>query len=198
MRVQAPHAAQQLVSAPRWPRSLRGALKSELPAPPGVEQQTTARPLGRLLVGGCAVVLGGTIYLLFRPRSLLLFRWVEALGLSDFLHAIRSSWAPVRPWLPDWVVFSLPGGLWVLGLRLYLDTVWAGASGARAHIGVSLALVGGLGSEIAQALGWLPGCADLGDAALYSLGAILPSAAWWLRRAVGPHGVRPPAGQVSQ
>ena len=54
------------------------------------------------------VSIGGCIYLLQRTTGLLMFRIIDFLGLTDVVASWRSS---VMQW-PEFIVFSLPGGLW--------------------------------------------------------------------------------------
>jgi len=65
------------------------------------------------------LLLGGGIYLLFRSKSLWMFAWAEALGWEGALTAAREWARPARPWLPDWVLFSLPTALYYLSVLNY-------------------------------------------------------------------------------
>ncbi len=108
---------------------------------------------------GAAVVsllAGTTLYVGGRPPTLRLFQWTKALGLGAPVELMRAVLAPTVAVLPDWVVYSLPFGLWVLSLTLLLrDTRWA-----------AVGLILGLGAELAQLLGAAPGTFDPTDLAV--------------------------------
>ena len=56
------------------------------------------------------LVLGSLIYVLFRHESLLVFDWLEHLGVDAYVQALR---ARCDHWeLPSWVAYSVPDGLW--------------------------------------------------------------------------------------
>lgn len=66
--------------------------------------------------------IGGMIYLGYRSTSLLMFRWVNTLGLDNTINNFRSI---VKHYpIPDWVMYSLPDGLWILSYMLLIDTIW--------------------------------------------------------------------------
>lgn len=68
--------------------------------------------------------LGGTIYLLFRSEHLLMFRWVESIGMYDLLSQMRLSAGFLRHELPDWVIFSFPNSLWFYSLLSFVHWIW--------------------------------------------------------------------------
>ena len=121
----------------------------------------------RITASALALIAGGMIYILGRPRTLLLF-WVAdhigLLGTFDELRALLS----LEGW-PDWAVYSLPGGLWSLSYLLLTDVL---ASRLSTFKRVSLAgvipMVGVL-SELFQEVGWLPGTYDQADLFFYLL-----------------------------
>ena len=43
------------------------------------------------IVSFLLLVLGGSIYLLFRPKTLLMFKWVDSLGLSEYIDQLRDT-----------------------------------------------------------------------------------------------------------
>lgn len=110
------------------------------------------------------VLAGATIYLLWRPRSLLVFGWLGALGLSPAVEAARGLAAPVEPHVPPWVLLSAPDGLWVYALMSALVLIWEGAgtrTGLRGWVGLAAAI--SLGGELLQGIAALPGTFDPGD-----------------------------------
>lgn len=57
------------------------------------------------------MLLGTLIYLLFRPKSILIFDYLKVLHLEEFVNIWRSQLKAFKP--SDWIIFSLPGGLWL-------------------------------------------------------------------------------------
>lgn len=97
-------------------------------------------------------LIGAATYLLFRTPSLLAFRWVETVGLSDQLMAIRGHVSSVR--LPNWFLYSLPDGIWVYATTSWMAIIW---QGKKSWAWITIAVLLAVGSEIGQAFGIVPG-----------------------------------------
>lgn len=117
---------------------------------------------------GAPLLVGATIYLLWRPDSLLAFRWATALGLSGQVQSLRSFCAAL-PSPSDVAVYSLPGGLWLFALVLTLGSVWLQQPGLSASIWLAVPITVAVGSEIGQLQGWVLGTFDPLDLLVYSL-----------------------------
>ena len=111
------------------------------------------------------VSIGGCIYLMQRTTGLLMFRIIDFLGLTDVVATLR---AYAMQW-PEFVVFSLPGGLWSASYVLLADAVFAGQSNLIRLSWGSLIPMIGVVSELLQALGLCPGTADWQDAVCYGV-----------------------------
>ena len=111
------------------------------------------------------VSIGGCIYLMQRTTGLLMFRIIDFLGLTDVVATLR---AYAMQW-PEFVVFSLPGGLWSASYVLLADAVFAGQSNLIRLLWGSLIPMIGVVSELLQALGLCPGTADWQDAVCYGV-----------------------------
>ena len=111
------------------------------------------------------VSIGGCIYLMQRTTGLLMFRIIDFLGLTDVVATLR---AYAMQW-PEFVVFSLPGGLWSASYVLLADAVFAGQSNLIRLSWGSLIPMIGVVSELLQALGLCPGTADWQDAICYGV-----------------------------
>lgn len=103
------------------------------------------------------------IYLVFRADNIIGYRLVYNLGLSGMLDSIRTALGGVN--LPEFVVYSLPDGLWLVSYMLLVDSllpqhptkpIWIIALPANA-----------IASEIAQSWHLLPGNFDVWDLACY-------------------------------
>ena len=119
----------------------------------------------KAVLGIILLVVGGSIYLLQRTTSLLMFQVVDGLGLMPPVNSLR---ATVAEW-PDFFVFSLPGGLWAASYILLADAVFAGQPKLMRLAWASLIPMIGLVSELLQAVGLCPGTADWQDALCYGL-----------------------------
>lgn len=114
----------------------------------------------------CHVILplfaGGLIYVLFRSSDIMMFRWIEHLGLSQFIDSLRLEFSRIKNWIPSWIYFSLPDGLWVYSFTSVLLLIWNG----RINILVVLPLLLAALIEIGQRFRWYPGTFDIVDLAL--------------------------------
>ena len=127
-------------------------------------RRRSARPSTRgIVVAGTAAVvvtfpllIGGAIYLGFRTDDLLMFRAAERAGLDGIVAGYRSAVAPLRSALPDWVVFSLPNGLWSLSLVSLFGLLWRHEqrTAAVAMVGASVFTIL---PELLQAVRVVPG-----------------------------------------
>lgn len=124
------------------------------------------------LIGGIASLLtGATIYLLFRSKTLLGFKLLSGIGAEPWADRMRSYAADVT--LPDVVVYSLPGGLWSLGYILIIDSLFSNQTRSTRIAWASVIPLLGVGSEVLQAIGLLPGVFDTLDLVFYALPFIL-------------------------
>lgn len=110
-----------------------------------------------------SLVAGSAIYILFRPTSLLMFQWFNAIGLMGKIEALRNN-PPIEAYrLPPWVIFSLPFALWVLSYMLCIETIWWRSRSHWRDLWFWCVAVVSIVSEFCQLLGVLPGTFDLAD-----------------------------------
>lgn len=136
---------ERLTSRPQAQVEARGPLFRGV-APTMFAMASTVLPL----------LLGGGIYILWRSPGLLMFRWLESFHLGWLVSSARGSHLvqSIRP--AQWVLFSLPNALWVLSLVTAAGLLWGGTRATNA-LAVGIAALIGVGAEVAQALGLLPG-----------------------------------------
>mgnify|MGYP006971705643 CR=1 FL=1 len=127
------------------------------------------------------ILVGGLIYLAFRDTSLLMFRWAGWVGLDVVIDAMRVYTLPHRPSVPDWILFSVPDGVWVFACTAFFARLWHdGHWFFRAFwIGMGPALA--IGGELGQLpfIGLVPGTFDPADLVFY---VACTAAALWLVR----------------
>ncbi|MDB4488911.1 hypothetical protein N9017_02220 [Akkermansiaceae bacterium] len=115
----------------------------------------------KTVLGIVSIAVGGIIYIIWREQSLLMFEWFDLIGLSYFIGSIRY-FGTLIGYPPEWVVFSLPNALWVLGGFLLFFSIWEKESFER-NIWLVLFSTIAIGSEIAQLIGFIPGTYDSVD-----------------------------------
>ena len=119
------------------------------------------------------VTLAGGIYILFRHESLLLFDGLQHLHLLPLVSQLRTVTVPLGATLPNWVLFSLPDGLWLLSYLLFIRRIWAGSSVGALQFWTGAGFVLSIGHELSQAAGWAMGTFDWMDLVAYSVAALV-------------------------
>lgn len=115
--------------------------------------------------------LGIMIYLLYRPESLLVFKIVDALGLSHVIDNLRLSFSGFL--LPPIFINSFPAGLWTAS---YLMMMYASTKFHIRRIRLMLALplpIMAIVLEFMQLLEWCPGTFDIYDLICYAIPLII-------------------------
>ena len=122
-------------------------------------------------------VLGTAIYVALRSPRLQLVMWISTWKGSEMVDRLRAFTAGLRSRSPEWVVYSVPDGLWcyaatAASLLLWIDVVDRPSS--RLLL-VSLGLLAACGLEVFQATGVIAGTGDPLDVVCAIAGA---TAAW--------------------
>ena len=119
----------------------------------------------KLSLGIVLLLVGGMTYLLFRPRTLLMFHVADYLGLSPVIDRIREGMTDA--WLPEFIVYSLPGALWSAAYLLTVDCFLYGQSVRTRLVATSIIPLIGAASEVLQLTGMVPGTFDGWDLLCY-------------------------------
>ena len=117
------------------------------------------------------VLLGGLVYLLYRPKNIILFEVLNKLGGSTTVDMVRNKVEYVH--LPDFVVYSLPAGLWTAS---FLMAMYLCIRQQNKRIKLSLALplpVSAVVLEFMQLFGLCPGTFDIYDVVCYVIPIII-------------------------
>jgi len=150
------------------------AAEIEQPSRPVELSDARAWLLGVIAPGAAGLLIS----IIWRPKGTYFWPWLEQLSLDRTADALRMALGGVGPWLPSWVLYSLPGALYAFTLTMAAALlirerdavrsgwVWAPMGLAWAHEG-------------AQWIGLRPGSADWQDAVGYGLGALC---AWAVTR----------------
>lgn len=124
-----------------------------------------------IILGVLFLVCGCAIYLLFRSKSLNIYKWCSAIGLSNAIDTLRSS---CHNWnVPYWVKFSLPDGLYSAAYILIINAIWYKNNGLVKYIIVSVVPLLTISSEILQFFGLVKGTFDFYDIVCYAIPPLL-------------------------
>lgn len=118
-----------------------------------------ARRLVPATLGLASIMAGGIIYLLWRNQDILMFSWVDTIGFTPHLVAVRGATAYYADVIPVWFRFSLPNALWLFGGIIVFHSIWEGYPKERL-LWVAGFLIVAVGSELGQGLGVIPGTYD--------------------------------------
>jgi hypothetical protein len=132
------------------------------------------------------IVVGGLIYILFRTDTLLMFRWADALALTGPIARGRAAVAPLLPWVPGFVLFSIPDGVWVFSATAFFARLWSDGPLWMRVLWIGAAPAMAIGGELGQIVGLVPGTFDALDLIAYAAAALgaLAAAHWSARAAL--------------
>lgn len=119
------------------------------------------------VAGVLLLVAGGLIYLLFRPRVLLMFLVADSMNAGGLVDCLRHMAADTT--MPAFVVYSLPAGLWAASYVLIADSFTRTQPTAGRLLATAIVPALGLALEMMQWAGLLPGTADIADAVCYTV-----------------------------
>ena len=74
------------------------------------------RSLNKIFIVLASFALAVLIYLLFRSRKLFYYQIVELMNLDSHVRSIRKVVWVYRKHIPNWVIYSLPDGLWLFSM----------------------------------------------------------------------------------
>ena len=120
-----------------------------------------------------AILTGGIIYILFRASEPLFFRWLNEAGFEHWLAVIRQNSLTHAPFLSEWIVYSLPNGLWAFAYALVITSIWSESKFRIRILWMASIPILVLGFELFQYAGILPGTFCFQDMALGLLGLVI-------------------------
>ena len=133
--------------------------------------RTNLKVATEIFLGVLFLICGCAIYLLFRSKSLNIYQWCSAIGLSNSIDALRSS---CQYWnVSDFVKFSLPDGLYCAAYILIIDAIWHNNAGIVKCLTLSLVPLVTISSEILQYFGLVKGTFDVNDLICYLIPPII-------------------------
>lgn len=121
----------------------------------------------KLFAGIVSLFCGAVIYLLFRSKQLLGFALLRRIGVESWVDKLRS--AVDHSSIPNTIIYSLPGCLWSLGYILIIDWLFGNQTLAKRRAWAVIIPLLGVGSEVLQGFGILPGTYDFWDLIFYAV-----------------------------
>lgn len=116
-------------------------------------------------------LVGAAIYTLWGTRTLLVFKWYNAFGLTRTVAYLRTVAGP-RSALPSVVIFSLPDALWVYALTATMCCIWWDIDGLAKRVWIGVPVLLGVTGELGQLFGLVPGTFDPLDLLAYVVGGV--------------------------
>ena len=120
------------------------------------------------------LLLGGFIYISFRSDTLIMFNWFNELKLNTLIIGLREYTIPFKNYLPQWVIFSLPDGLWIFSSTSIMLLLWNNKLNIKTIIWILLIPLYAFSIEILQLCQLYPGTFDIIDIILYISGIVTP------------------------
>lgn len=121
----------------------------------------------QVLLAVIMLLCGCGIYLLFRSKSLYIYKWCAALGFSDSINTLRyvvSDW-PVS----EFVKYCLPDGLYCAAYILIMDAIWHKENEWLKFAIIFLVPFVTISSEVLQYMGVVRGTFDYRDLVCYAI-----------------------------
>jgi hypothetical protein len=135
-----------------------------------------------LIIAITPLALGSAIYLLYRPKSIIIFKLVNALGAGHFIDALRQFFQPAVPVGRGILLYSVPEGMWAFSFLYVILWIWRGnMARPMAVVSIFCAVIVIEGSEIAQ-LSFLPGTFDINDLGCNAVGIALAGVVAYARQ----------------
>lgn len=121
----------------------------------------------QLFFAWICLLLGISIYLLFRSRGHLGFILPDAVGLAPVIDTLRGFTQGVQ--VPEFIRFCLPDGLWTTSYILFSDHYNRSCEPRQRLLWASVIPLIGIASELLQACQLMPGVFDPLDLACYTI-----------------------------
>lgn len=129
------------------------------------------KDIAKITLAVMTLLCGSGIYLLFRSKSLNIYKWCSALGFSNNIDSMRfvaNNWN-----VSEFVKFSLPDGLYCAAYMLTMDVIWNKENGWIKHVAIFLVPFITISSEVLQYFGFVKGTFDYCDLVCYAIPPII-------------------------
>ena len=126
-----------------------------------------------IFLSALALSLGGFIYIFLRSSEHVFFSWIHTVGLDNWLNLARHHSLTQTLYLPDWIVFSMPNGLWAFAYSLIITGIWSGSKSWLRYFWISSIPILVIGYEVLQWAEIISGIFCMQDITLGITGLIL-------------------------
>ena len=124
-----------------------------------------------ILLGFLPILIGGFIYLISRPKTILLFEWIKLMQLETEANVVRKFFSSYV--LSEWTKFNLPDLLWVFSFTSVILIIWKDVKSKIKILYCVTPLFIGITSEVIQYFDKSFGTFDFKDIIFYFIGFIL-------------------------
>lgn len=76
----------------------------------------------KISIAAIALLIGGFIYIIFRPETLIMFSWFDSLGMSNIINKLRNLYGDNS--IYSWVKYNMPAALWLFSYLYVIDAIW--------------------------------------------------------------------------
>ncbi len=118
------------------------------------------------------MLIGGTIYVIARPTSIILFSWLNDLGLESFIISIRSV-INANDFLNNWTIYNSPALFWSFSFTCFLGIIWNCNIDLESFSILLIPMCSGIVAEILQKTSVINGTFDIVDIRSYIIGGLL-------------------------
>ena len=126
-----------------------------------------------IVLSAFALSLGGIIYIFLRKSDHVFNSWMNTAGLDNWVNFAKYNSPTLSLFLPEWIVFSLPHGLWAFAYALIITGIWAESKSWLRYFWMASIPILVLGFELLQYAGIINGTFCIQDLALGVAGLIL-------------------------
>ena len=108
------------------------------------------------------LIIGGMIYIIFRSKSLVMFSWIQSVGLTKYIDVLRLFLFPIKEYLPNWFIYSFPNALWAFSMLSFFALLWRDNKICY-YCWILLGVILSLGMELLQLGGFIAGTFSADD-----------------------------------
>lgn len=125
------------------------------------------------MLAAVALLLGGIIYIFFRPSEHVFFNWIRAVGLNHWFDLARE-WSHTSDLLiAEWFIYSLPNGLWAFAYALLITIIWGESKSWLRYLWMASIPILVLGYEVLKYAIIIPGTFSKQDICFGMAGLII-------------------------
>lgn len=127
--------------------------------------------ISKSLAGVLLLIIGGMIYIIFRPDNLVMFSWFDGIGLTPYIEYLRTEYGDIS--IYSWIKYNMPAALWLFSYIFIIDSIWGKEKSIIFSYFIYVLPILALLSELMQAINLLPGTFDYMDLASYLIAIIV-------------------------